>query len=65
MFCSGFYRFGGAPLKHMLKKKSDGYGSQNGRTYDRTKHSGGARIQEGVRSLGYADIFIETYKQVA
>jgi propionyl-CoA carboxylase beta chain len=19
-FCSGFYRFGGAPLKHMLKK---------------------------------------------
>jgi propionyl-CoA carboxylase beta chain len=27
--------------------------------------SGGARIQEGVRSLGYADFFIETYKQVA
>jgi hypothetical protein len=37
--------------------QSNGYGGQNG-AYDWFERFGGARIQEGVRSLGgYADIF--------
>jgi propionyl-CoA carboxylase beta chain len=40
------------------KSVSYGYGGQNGSTMIGLNDSGGARIQEGVRSLGgYADIF--------
>jgi propionyl-CoA carboxylase beta chain len=66
MFRSGFHRFGGHYLKHIEKicKVMD-MAVKMGAPMIGLNDSGGARIQEGVRSLGgYADIFYRNVQQV-
>jgi propionyl-CoA carboxylase beta chain len=62
----GFYRFGGALSETHAEKicKVMDMAVKMG-TYDRTKRFRWRTYSRRVRSLGYADIFIETYKQVA
>ena len=61
VFAQDFTVFGGALSETHAKKilQGDGYGDANGAPIIGLNDSGGARIQEGVRSLaGYAEIFL-------